>query len=154
MRSLSSVVLGLAVAAIAYGWHVWSTNEVARRHEEALRSLAADRDAERAKAEEAEQRQARLEQDNKKLAIQVEEAREGIQTENTFARVASAYGIGNAAELRQVLEQSRGVRQGDNSPEVRFPRLMNDMESLLNDMQRNWKRLQTPAARPVPAESP
>lgn len=155
MRSLTSVVAGLAVgAAIAYGWHVWSTSEVARRHEEALRSLASDRDAERAKAEEAAQRQARLEQDNKKLTIQIEEAREGIQTENTFARVASAYGIGNAAELRQVLEQIPGVRQGDNSPEVRFPRLMNDMESLLNDMQRNWKRLQTPAAQPVPAESP
>lgn len=154
MRSLTSVVAGLAVgAAIAYGWHVWSTNEVARRHEEALRSLASDRDAERAKAEEAAQRQARLEQDNKKLTIQVEEAREGIQTENTFARVASAYGIGNAAELRQVLEQVPGVRQGDNSPDVRFPRLMNDMESLLRDMQRTWK-LRTPAARPVPAESP
>lgn len=154
MRSLTSVVAGLTVgAAITYGWHVWSTNEVARRHEEALRSLAADRDAERAKAEEAAQRQARLEQDNRKLTIQVEEAREGIQTENTFARVASAYGIGNAAELRQVLEQVPGVRRGDNSPDVRFPRLMNDMESLLRDMQRTWK-LRTPAARPVPAESP
>ena len=154
MRSLTSVVIAFAAgAAIAYGWHVWSTNEVARRHEEALRSLASDRDAERAKAEEAAQRQARLEQDNKKLTIQVEEAREGIQTENTFAQVASAYGIGNAAELRQVLEQVPGVRQGDNSPDVRFPGLMNDMESLLRDMQRTWK-LRTPAARPEPAESP
>lgn len=155
MRSLASVVIAFAAgAAIAYGWHVWSTKEVAKRHEESLRSVAEARDAERANAEESAQRQARLEQDNKKLAIEVEETREAVQAENGFARVASDYGIGNGAELRQRLKSIPSVSQGDNSPENRFPRLMTDMQSLLNDMQRSWRQLQPPNARLVPAVSP
>ena len=110
MRSLASVVIAFAAgAAIAYGWHVWSTKEVAKRHEESLRSVAEARDAERANAEESAQRQARLEQDNKKLAIEVEETREAVQAENGFARVASDYGIGNGAELRQRLKSIPSV---------------------------------------------
>ena len=141
------VLLGL-------GWHAMQMTNVQRRHEAILADVASDRDAARAEAEQSRQRESRLEQQLRGLQQEAADARDARRADESFVRVAGDFGIGNAVELRQLLEQVRGRLPPDRSPETHLPRLINDMESVIQDLKRTWGATQRSGTQPGSATGP
>ena len=142
-------MLGLG-ASLGLGWHIVQTRDIRLRHEANLADAALERDAARARAEQSEQRESRLEQRVRSLEQEASDARDARRSDERFAQVASDFGIGNAVDLRRSLEQSRGPLPPDATPDRRLLRLINDMESVIQDLRRTWEATQR---SPAPLKS-
>jgi hypothetical protein len=150
-QAISMIGMLVLGGLLGLGWHTVQMTNMQRRHEATLANVASERDAARAQADQSEQRQSRLEQQVRGLQQEVADARDARRADESFVQVAGDFGIGNAVELRQALEQVRGRLPPDKSPERRLPKLMNDMESVIQDLKRTWGATQRGAPQPDPA---
>lgn len=153
-RAISMIGMLVLGALLGLGWHTVQVTNIQQRHEATLADVASERDAARAQADQSEQRQSRLEQQVRGLQQEVADARDARRADESFVQVAGDFGIGNAVELRQTLEQVRGRLPPDKSPERRLPRLMNDIESVIQDWKRTWEATQKSGAQPGPSAVP
>ena len=147
-RAISMIGMLVLGALLGLGWHTVQMRNIQQRHEATLANVASERDAARAQADQSEQRQSRLELQVRGLQQEVADARDARRADESFVQVAGDFGIGNAVELRQALEQVRGRLPPDKSPERRLPKLMNDMESVIQDWKRTWEATQRSGAQP------
>lgn len=153
-RAVSMIGMIALGTLLGLAWHAVQMTNIQQRHEAILAGVASERDAARAEAEQSRQRESRLEHQVRGFQQEVADARDARRADESFVRVTGEYGIGNAVELRQLLEQVRGRLPPDKSPETRLPRLMNDMESVIQDLKRTWGATQRSGAQPESSSVP
>lgn len=137
-------LIGMLVLGVLFGlgWHTLQIRAMQRRYDVRFADVISDRDAAQARAEQSGQLQSQLERRVKSLEQEVAYARNARRSDESFVLVAKDFNIHNVFELRQALEQLLGRMPPDRSPELRLSRMIDEMESVIQDWKRTWKATQ------------